>query len=156
MILGLIAGEVLRGERSGREKVKLLVAAGVAGICLGWMLGTLGICPVVKRIWTPSWVLCSGGWCFLGMAAFYGVMDVRGWRAWTFPLMVIGMNSIAAYVMDHLFPSFIRDAWKTHLGANTFKLFGPAYEPFLLGACVVGSLWLILYAMWRKKIFLRI
>ena len=66
------------------------------------------------------------------------------------------MNSIAAYVMDHLFPSFIRDAWKTHLGPKVFDVFGPAYTPFLLGTCVVGSLWLILYAMWRKKIFLRI
>jgi predicted acyltransferase len=111
---------------------------------------------VVKRIWTPSWVLFSGGWCFLGMALFYRVIDLNGYRRWAFPLIVIGMNSIAAYVMDHLFPSFIRGAWRTHLSANAFQVLGPAYEQFLLGACSILTLWLILYFMWRKKIFLRI
>jgi predicted acyltransferase len=156
MILGLLAGETLRSSRTGSAKVGWLLMAGLLGITLGWALGALGICPVVKRIWTPSWVLFSGGWCFLGMALFYRVIDLNGYRRWAFPLVVIGMNSIAAYVMDHLFPSFIRDAWRTHLGVNAFKVFGPAYEQFLLGACVVLTMWLILYAMWRKKIFLRI
>jgi len=156
MILGLIAGEILRSPRTNSEKLRWFAIVGIAGLALGWLLGAVGICPVVKRIWTPSWVLFSGGWCFLGLAAFYGLVDVRGWRRWAFPLIVIGMNSIAAYVMDHLFRDFLHDAWKRHLGAKTFEIFGPAYAPFLLGACVIGSLWLILYAMWRKKIFLRI
>ena len=73
MILGLIAGEILRSPRTGGEKFRWLVIAGGIGLVLGWLLGTMGVCPVVKRIWTPSWVLCSGGWCFLGMAAFYGL-----------------------------------------------------------------------------------
>lgn len=156
MILGLLAGEVLRSPRSGSAKVGWLLIAGLLGITLGWALGAVGICPVVKRIWTPSWVLFSGGWCFLGMALFYRIIDLSGHRRWAFPLIVIGMNSIAVYVMDHLFPSFIRETWKTHLGVNAFKVFGPAYEQFLLGTCVIFTLWLILYAMWRKKIFLRI
>ncbi|MEP6669841.1 MAG: DUF5009 domain-containing protein [Chthoniobacter sp.] len=156
MLLGLIAGEVLHGKCTGSGKVGWLLIAGITGIALGWLLGATGICPVVKRIWTPSWVLFSAGWCFLGLAIFYRVIDLSGYRRWAFPLTVIGMNSIAAYLMDHLFPNFIRDAWKTHLGANAFNIFGPAYAPFVLGVCVVGALWLILYAMWRKKIFLRI
>lgn len=156
MILGLLAGETLRSPRSGSAKVGWLLMAGVIGIVFGWALGAAEVCPVVKRIWTPSWVLFSGGWCFLGMALFYRVIDLNGYRRWAFPLIVIGMNSIAAYVMDHLFPSFIRGAWRTHLGANAFQVLGPAYEQFLLGACSILTLWLILYFMWRKKIFLRI
>jgi predicted acyltransferase len=156
MILGLLGGEVLRSPRSGTAKMGWLLIAAVLGITLGWLLGVTGICPVVKRIWTPSWVLFSGGWCFLGLALFYRIIDLNGHRRWAFPLVIIGMNSIAAYVMDHLFPPFLRDTWRTHLGANTFKGWGPAYEQFLLGTCVVATIWLILYAMWRKKIFLRI
>jgi predicted acyltransferase len=155
MILGLLAGEALRSSRSSPEKIRWLAVAGIIGLASGWLLGAIGICPVVKRIWTPSWVLFSGGWCFLGMAAFYALIDVRGWRRWAFPLVVIGMNSIAAYCMDHLFAGFIRDSWQTHLHKETFERFG-AYAPFLLGTCVVITLWLILYGMWRKKIFLRI
>ena len=156
MILGLIAGEILRDERSKVAKVRWFVVAGLLGIALGWLLGVAGICPVVKRIWTPSWVLFSGGWCFLGMAFFYAVVDVVGWRRWAFPLVVIGMNSIAAYVMDHLFPQFLRDMLRCNLGPHTFEYFGLAYAPFLLGASSILLLWLILYGMWRKKIFLRI
>jgi len=163
MILGLIAGEVLYSKRTGAEKVGWLLVAGLTGLALGWTLGATGICPVVKRIWTPSWVLFSGGWCFLGLAVFHRVIDLSGHRRWAFPLMVIGMNSIAAYLMDHLFPNFIREAWKTNLGAwkprpgaDAFDILGHEYAPFVLGVCVVGTLWLILYAMWRKKIFLRI
>jgi predicted acyltransferase len=111
---------------------------------------------VVKRIWTPSWVLFSGGWCFLGLAMFYAVIDVCGWRRWAFPLVVVGMNSIAAYVMDHLFPGFLRETLPTHLGPRVVGFFGPAYIPFVVGVSVITFLWLVLYVMWRKKIFLRI
>ena len=156
MILGLLAGEVLRSGRSGPEKLRWFLIAGITGIAGGWLLGALGVCPVVKRIWTPSWVLVSGGWCFLALAAFYAIIDVRGWRAWAFPLVVIGMNSIAAYLMEWLFPAFIRDALRRHLGPGVLEMFGPAYAPFVLGVGVVGVMWLLLYAMYRRKIFLRI
>jgi len=156
MILGLLAGEVVRDGRPAGAKLRWLVIAGVLGIAAGWLLGALGVCPVVKRIWTPAWVLASGGVCFLTLAAFYAVIDVRGWRRWAFPLVVIGMNSIAAYLMEWLFPNFIRDALKRHLGPGVLEMFGAAYAPFALGVGVVAVMWLLLYAMYRKKIFLRI
>lgn len=156
MILGLIAGGVLRSERSSWTKVKWLAAAGVIGLVTGMALGWLGICPVVKRIWTPSWVLFSGGWCFLLLTAFYGVLDLWGRKGWAFPLVVIGMNSIAAYCIAELFGSPVRDALKTFFGADTFKAFGVAHEPLVYGAGVLMVYWLILFWMYRRKIFLRI
>ena len=122
----------------------------------GAIIGWLGICPVVKRIWTPSWVLFSGGWCFLLTAGFYWVIDVLGHKKWSFPLMVIGMNSIAAYCIAHLFEGFIMKNLKTNLGQTTFEFFGKPYEPFFHGAATLFVMWLILYWMYRRKIFLRI
>ena len=107
MILGLIAGTVLRSVREPMLKIRWLAIAGVIGLAGGWALGALGISPVVKRIWTPSWVLFSGGWCFLLLAAFYWVIDVMKVKGWAFPLIVIGVNSIAAYVIAHLFDGFM-------------------------------------------------
>lgn len=156
MVLGLLAGGVMHAENSPRVRIHWLLVAGVAGLASGWLLGVLGICPVVKRIWTPSWVLFSGGWCFLLLAAFYAVIDVIRVSAWSFPLRVIGMNSIAAYCMAHLFERFIGDNLKTHLGQNFFQFAGRAYEPFFHGAAVLLMLWLILYWMYRRKLFLRI
>ena len=156
MILGLIAGGVIRSGRPPLAKLKWLLTAGIIGLVSGAVIGWLDICPVVKRIWTPSWTLYSGGWCFLLLAGFYLIIDVIGLRFWAFPLVVIGMNSIAAYCIAHLFEGFMSKNLNTHLGKDAFRLFGDAYEPFLHGAAVLVALWLILLWMYRRKIFLRI
>jgi predicted acyltransferase len=156
MVLGLIVGDMLRGQRAPSAKVRWLAVAGVIGLLTGAGLGWLGICPVVKRIWTPSWTLYSGGWCCLLMAGFYLVIDLWGKKAWCFPLVVVGMNSIAAYCSDHLFDDFFYKNLTTNLGSSIFNILGPAYEPLLHGAATLLVGWLLLYWMYRRKIFLRI
>jgi heparan-alpha-glucosaminide N-acetyltransferase len=156
MILGLIAGGVLRSSRPPSSRARWFLAAGLAGLASGWLLGAMGICPVVKRIWTPSFTMWSGGWCFLLLAAFYVVIDVLGHRRGAFPLIVIGTNSIAAYLMSWLFMRFIETSLVTHLGEGFFRALGDAYAPLLLGILALGVVWLMLYWMYRRKIFLRI
>ena len=156
MILGLIAGGLLRSDRPALAKMRWLIVAGVIGLVGGWLLGVLGVCPVVKRIWTPTWVLFSGGWCCLFLALFYGSIDLWQRRGWAFPLVIIGMNSIAAYLIAHLFEAFVTKNLKTHLGQNFFTFAGKAYEPFMLGAFVLIIFWLILLWMYKRKLFLRI
>jgi heparan-alpha-glucosaminide N-acetyltransferase len=156
MVLGLLAGGVLRSDRTKEARVRWLVAAGALGIASGWLLGATGLCPMVKRIWTPSFTLWSGGICFLLLALFYEVMDVRGRRRFAFPLVVVGMNSIAAYGIDHLFVRFIEQDLTTHLGPGFFFALGDAYAPLLEGLAVLTLLWLMLFWMWKRRIFLRI
>lgn len=156
MILGLLAGNVLRDDRSAGKKLLWLVVAGVIGLATGWSLNRLGICPSVKRIWTPSWTLFSGGWCFLLLAGFYAVMDVLGWQKWAYWLRVIGMNSIFAYCMAQLWNGFIRSSFQIHLGRDVFALFGEAYSPNVGGTCVLLVYWVILWWMARNKIFIKI
>ena len=156
MLLGLLAGGVLRTDRTPLQKVRWLALAGVAGLAAGWLLDTSGLCPVVKRIWTPAWVLFSGGWCFLILAGFYLPCDIWQYRRWAFPLMVVGMNSIAAYLIAHLFEDFIAQALPRHFGKGWFTLAGQAYEPLLHGAGILLVEWLILWWMYRRKIFLRV
>jgi predicted acyltransferase len=155
MILGLIGGTWLR-EASPRIPMKKLVIAGVIGIAAGLLLHFTGICPVVKRIWTPAWTIFSGGACFLLLAAFSLVLDVWGKKKWAFPLVVIGMNSIAAYLIAHLFESFIASSFRIHLGPNAFKILGSGLEPLLFGAAILAAYWVILYWMYRRKLFLRV
>ncbi len=155
MILGLIAGEWLRAA-APRIPMKRLLIAGVAGIAAGLLLHFTGVCPVVKRIWTPSWTLASGGACFLFLAAFSWVIAIKGKRDWAFPLVVIGMNSIAAYMMAHLFERFIVDSFRIHLGAHFFEFAGVGLAPLMQGIAVLLVYWLMLYWMYRRKLFLRI
>ena len=156
MILGLLAGGVLCSTRSNRAKLLWLIVAGLIGLACGWGLDYAGLCPVVKRIWTPSWVLFSGGWCFLSMAACYALFDIGHRRSWAFLFVVVGMNSIAAYLIAHLFEEFIKHALKTHLGESVFRMASDPYQPLLLGSTVLLIEWLLLLWMYRRKIFLRV
>jgi predicted acyltransferase len=156
MILGLIAGEWLRSALPDKRKARRLVIGGVVLLGLGWLLNWAGICPNVKRIWTPAWVLFSGGWCFLILAAFVFTTDMARFKAWAFPLVVIGMNPIAAYMMDHLFGGFIRRSLETHLSPSFFLVLGSPYESLVRGALVLLILWLMLLWMYRRKLFLKI
>jgi heparan-alpha-glucosaminide N-acetyltransferase len=155
MLLGLRAGEWFRSA-APRIPIKRFVIAGALLIAAALVLHAVGICPIVKRIWTPSWTLFSGGVCFLFLAAFSWVIDVKAHRRWAFPLVVVGMNSIAAYLIAHLWEDFIVTNLHTHLGYRIFEIFGAGLQPLLLGIAVMLIYWLTLFWMYRKKIFLRI
>ena len=155
MILGLIAGGWLRAT-APRIPMKRLLTAGVIGIAAGLLLHVAGICPVVKRIWTPSWTLFSGGASFLLLAGFCWLIEVKGYKRWAFPLVVIGMNSIAAYLIAHWFEEFIVSSFRINLGQHVFQIFGTALEPLTQGAVVLLTYWLMLLWMYRRKVFLKI
>jgi predicted acyltransferase len=107
----------------------------------------------VKRIWTPSWALWSGGMVILMLAAFYAVVDIGGWKRWAFFLTVVGMNSIAIYMGAQLTKPWIRDTVSKHFGAGLFKgQYGPIWE----SCTVLLVLWLMCWWLWRQKAFLRI
>jgi predicted acyltransferase len=157
MILGLLAGNVLISAKPQKEKVKFFVVTGLCLVGAGILVHVTGINPIVKRIWTPAWTIFSGGICFLFLAFFYGVVDVAGKRKWSYFLMVIGANSIAAYVFsDGGLRSLLHKSLYIHLGRDFDKLFGEPYAPLVSGAITLFLLWLILNWMYRKKIFIRI
>jgi heparan-alpha-glucosaminide N-acetyltransferase len=147
MILGLIAGGWLRGA-APRIPMKKLVTAGAVCIALGLALHFAGVCPIVKRIWTPSWTLFSGGLCFFFLAAFCWVIEVKGWRRWAFPLIVVGTNSIAAYLLAELLDGPLLRGLR--------DLFGRGVEPLVLGTVVLAMYWAVLFAMWQRRVFLRL
>jgi heparan-alpha-glucosaminide N-acetyltransferase len=156
MIFGLLAGGLLQSARSPGAKVRSLIVYGLAGIALGWALHALGICPLVKRIWTPSWTIFSAGWVALLLAAFYYVIDVLGHRRWAWPLLVVGANSIAIYVIVHIATDYVIRSFRIHLGSVVFDRIAPPFQPIALGAAALMVFWLILVWMYRNKLFVRI
>lgn len=149
-LLGVLAGHWLRTTRSGMEKVKALVIAGIACIAAGY-LWSLDF-PVIKKIWTSSYVLVAGGWSLLLLAFFYWIIDVKGWSRWAFFFVVIGLNPLTIYVGDRFieFEStarfFVRGALK----------FIPAYQTILFLAAVLLLKWLCLLFLHRKQTYLRV
>ena len=156
MILGLLTGEWLRSGESKERKVRGLFIAGIGLTLLGLIWQWVGLCPIVKRVWTSSYTLYSGGLVVLILAAFYALMDWKGWQRWGFPLVVVGMNSIAIYVMSWTMKDFFGNALDRHFGNVISAISGPTLRPVLHGFLVMVIFWSILYWMYRRKIFLRI
>ncbi len=156
MILGLFAGNILRSTLPGLQKLRRYMVIGFALVALGILLHVTGINPVVKRIWTPAWTIFSGGICFLMLAFFYGIVDVARIRKWSYVLMIVGMNSIAAYVIADGFASFIRESLYIHLGRDFDQVFGAGYSTLVRGGMILLLEWLILRWMYKKRIFIKI
>lgn len=157
MLLGLLAGQWLRrDDLQPARRVAGLVGAGLAGLAIGSVLDLTGICPSVKRIWTPSWVLFSGGWCCLFLAAFHALADLGGRFRWVLPLTIVGMNSIFMYVIAHLWDGFFRSLLGTVIGPATWPGLVGAYAPVVEGAFVLLLLWACCAWLWRKRVFIRI
>lgn len=157
MLFGVMAGQWLQSQRSPQAKLQWLLVVG--GLCLAAAtLMDATICPIVKRIWTPSWVVYSTGWTCWLLALFYGVIDVLGFRRWTFPLVVVGVNSIAMYVMAQLLKPFVVKQLKIHLGPDVFNLSlgGVNYAPIVQSVAVTTMLWLVCLWLYRQKIFVKI
>ena len=156
MILGLIAGKWLKTATSSQWLIKRLVITSAILFIAAVLLNFTGINPIVKRIWTPAWTLFSGGWCFLLLAAFYYIVDVKQKKSLFFPLVVIGTNSIAAYILAHTIDSFIDQSFRIHISQHYDLIFGEAFRSLVSGAIILLIEWWILYWMYKKKLFIKI
>jgi len=152
MLFGVLAGELLRSNRDRRAKTGILLVVGAACWVLGQVLDA-HVCPSVKRIWTPTWVVASTAWTCWMLAAFYAVIDVAGYRRWSFPLVVVGMNSIAIYLMSQLMKPFVHASLRTHFGRD---LFSEPYGHFIQALSTLLVFWLICLWLYRQKIFIKI
>jgi len=145
MMLGLLAGRFLIAKQSIRDMARW----GILILAAGLLVHFLGLCPIVKRIWTPSWTLASGGACFLLLAAFRLWLENKSEPGLAFPLIVVGANSIAAYLIAHWWDGFFASSWRIHFG------WLPGADG-LTGIVVLTLEWLCLYWMYRNRVFLKI
>jgi predicted acyltransferase len=156
-LLGVFAGLLLRArDLTDRRRLAIMTAAGVALLVLGELWGLEF--PVVKKLWTSSFVLVAGGWSLLLLAAFHWMIDVRGWRSWTTPFIWIGMNAIVLYMAENLV--HVHDIANRFVGGPVATLLD-AHIAIGLGQVVSIStaIALILVFAWflhRKQIFMRL
>ena len=150
VLTGVLAGEALKGTMKQGRKVALLLGAGIAMVALGWTWDLVH--PVIKHIWTSSMVLVSSGYCFLLMGLFYWWIDCRGHNKHLTFLKVYGMNSITAYVVSHVI-SFKSISKSLFFGLEQYV--GDYYD-LLIRFSNIAILFLILYILYRNRIFLRV
>jgi predicted acyltransferase len=147
---GVFAGELIKSDLPRKKVAFYLFIIGVAGILAGILLGIWH--PIIKKLWTSSFVLASSGVCFLLLSLFYWIIDVKGKVKWAFPLKVIGMNAIVAYMLSHVF--------NFHLIAEMvlygLKQFVGNFNYLVLTIGGFGILYLILWYMYKNKTFIKV
>ncbi len=150
-LLGVLAGGYLRNAKADpTRKAATLILAGIVVAAAGWAWGMHF--PVIKKLWTSSYVLVAGGYSLVLLGAFYWVIDVRGWRAWATPFVWIGMNAITLYMLRDLLKS--EDLSKALVGGPVAASLGVWGEALL--ACVFTAINLTLaWFLFSRKIFLK-
>lgn len=145
-LIGILAGKWLAGSTTASRRVLGLIGAGVVMIALGWVWHPFF--PVIKKIWSSSFVLVAGGWSAVLLGVFYGIVDVRGWKGWTTPFVWVGANPITLYVCAGL--GFFRTVTERLVGH-------PGKEWAWVVSCVSFSL-LLVVARWlyKRGIFIKV
>lgn len=159
-LLGIFAGLLLRSKSvPDTKKVLYLAAAGAASAALGWIWGME--MPVIKKIWTSSYVLVAGGYSALLLGLFYWIIDVKRKSAWCLPFVWIGMNPITLYLMSNFLggEGYVKLAQR--LAGGPVKSFFDAHVATGFGGLVVSVLGVALFVwfarfLYQRKIFLRL
>ena len=150
VLLGVLAGEMLLSDQTPKAKCLTLYGYG-AGLLLAGLIWSVWL-PIIKLLWTSSFVLVAGGISCLMMATFYLIIDVLGYRRWVFPFTVIGMNALAVYMATILFDfRKIGNIFVGHLLPRVGR-----WDLFLSESAALVIVWLILYWMYRTKSFIKV
>jgi predicted acyltransferase len=150
VMLGVFAGYILRSQKNKAAKTVLLFALSFGLILLGilWHI----FFPIIKHLWTSSFVLFSAGLSYFLLAAFYLVIDVLKFRRWSFGFVVIGTNAIFAYMSNALID--FRDIGHSFIGG--LSRFIGQWDVFARSFGGFAIIWLVLYWMYSKKTFIKI
>ncbi len=151
-MLGMFAGQLVRSTKiSGNKKALYLLLAGVAFALIGWLWGM--VFPINKKLWTSTFVCAVGGYSLICFAIFYYIIDVRGWRRWSFFFRVIGMNSITIYMMQRIVDC---SRINRFFFGGIIKWFDGDWNKLAWHTFYILTCWLILFFFYKKKIFLKV
>ena len=154
-LLGTFAGHLLiSGDKrlNGLKKALIILAAGILSLALGklWSLSF----PIIKNLWTSSFVLYAGGWSLILLSLFYLVIDVWRFKKWCFPFVVIGLNSITIYMLNSGIIDF--EQMGRYFFGGLANQFSELAQPVIIASGAVLCMWTFLYILYRNKIFLKV
>jgi predicted acyltransferase len=165
-LVGALAGQWIRSQRSSQQRLLGLLIGGITGIGLGLGMGVW--LPINKNLWTSSYTVFTAGAALVGLGLCYWVVDMKGYRRWITPFVVFGTNAIAVYALSTLLTKALA-LWtvtradgvpmmlKVYIFEACFLPLATRREASLLYALAVVLLWLALISvLYRKRIFIKI
>ena len=151
LLIGVWCGKLMLEDRTHNERMRILATAMVGCWAAGYALSLVN--PLVKRLWTASFTLASAGWVILILLAFYYLVEVRNMRKATFPLVVVGMNSIFIYSVAMILYGWTNRAVGVFTG--NFEFLGPV-GIVAQATATFAVLWYVCYWLYQRRIFIRV
>lgn len=153
-IWGVLAGMLLMNGWSQYKKIRVLLIFGLIGLLVGYSMNP--VIPIIKHICTSSFVIVSGGWCFVGLAVSYWLIDVLNYRKLPVFFAIVGMNPLFIYMFAHMGGNnFLRDIAKPFTN-GLFSWGSDLTRQMILSLTVWAMLWYICYFLYKRKIFIKL
>jgi len=151
VLFGVWTGMLLSSNRSHGERMKILGACAAGSFALGLALQPW--IPMVKRLWLPSFTFFSTGWVLLAIMALYWMVEMKGWKRWTFPAVVVGTNCIFIYSFSQVLRGWLARGLGNFTGQ--FWFLGP-YGAIMHNLVVMAAMWYLCYWLYQRKIFFKL
>ena len=153
-IWGVLAGQLLRSERSAQQKLRYLLIAGAIGVIAGYILNPLT--PIIKRICTSTFILVSGGWTILALAFSYWLIDIKRWNRGVWIFTIVGLNPLFIYLFAHIGGGDLLQAVVIPFTTSLLGWTGDLGVIILTSLIVLFLLWYLCYWLYKREVFIRI
>jgi predicted acyltransferase len=155
-VWGVMFGQLLQSNRAVKDKIRIMIIAGLSGLIIGYSLDFLHITPIIKKIATSSFVFASGGWAILALAFCYWLIDVRKIFTATKFFIIVGMNCIFIYLLFSMGGAEIIRRFFTPFATSFFSWAGEITAAIIASLCTWAALWYICYWLYKNKLFIKI
>ena len=150
VLFGVWAGMLLLSPRTHAQRVKILAAWAAGSFALGLALAPA--IPMVKRLWLASFTFYSAGWVLLGLLVCYWMVEMKGWKRWAFPAVVVGANSIFIYSFSQVLHGWLSRGLLAF--TKNFAWLG-SYGAIPHNLLVMAAMWYLCYWLWQRRIFFK-
>lgn len=166
-IFGVLTGQLIASTKSAEGKVAEMFVWGFALLALGWMWSAFF--PINKGLWTSSYSVFMSGLAMCVLAACYWIIDIKGWKQWTGPTVVFGVNALALFVGTGMLGRLLNMvpggassdgkllSLKTAIYESFFApLAAPMSASLMFAVCFIGLWWVLMWLLYRKQIFIKV
>ena len=164
LLIGVLAGDWLQTNRTPQKKALVLAIAGGCLILTGLVLSPS--MPLIKKIWTSTFAIYSGGVALLTFSVFYFILDIKRWTRWSKPLLIFGTNAILAFALSNIITTLTDRIHITTAGATLTihqwlnqilaASLAPIHASLVYAVAVVLFNLALIYPLYRRRIFLRL
>jgi predicted acyltransferase len=156
-VWGVLFGQLLKSDKTTKDKIRIMIIAGVTCLVIGYGLDLLHITPIIKKIATSAFVFASAGWAILALCFSYWLIDVKKiFTEGSKFFIIVGMNCIFIYLLFSLGGAEVIRRFFTPFATTFFSWAGDLTAAIIASLMTWAAQWYICYWLFKNKLFIKI